>query len=772
MSDVALSCWIGDEVASTDREVLMAKYRVIAHCMHEHELDVAKQLVKGGVATEGFVVGEVDEADMEKLREAGLVVQRLGERPGHKLHRRPLRMRRPVAPSGFLGIARAEPEPSVTIPAGAETQYRVSLAGPLVGTWRSELEAAGATVCEAVSDEAVRVLMPSSEVHKVELLPFVLSVEPWAVEAATEAEDVMAVAVAPGGITEVATYDVILVGPDKREAVTAWLDSRHVLIAAEASDKIRIHLPQTSTIASELQQRTDWVLLVEPFVQPKLHNDRARILLGVDGGGAGAASVPLDGQDQVIGVADTGIDEQHPDFAGRLPNVIPLGRPGDASDPHGHGTHVAGSIAGDGQASGGQLRGMAPKAKVVFQSLLDAEGGLGGLPFRLQDLFQEAYDLGARIHNNSWGAATASEYRINCREVDDFVHNHRDMLVVISAGNEGTAANPPLGGRSSQPGFVDWLSIGSPATAKNALTVGASRSDRTSGGYSQLTYGAAWPSDFPNDPIADALVSSNPQCISGFSSRGPCNDYRIKPDVVAPGTDIVSCRSHRAPLRNFWGPYSTNPKYAYMGGTSMAAPLVTGCAALVREYFVSRRGHQPSAALLKAVLINGARWLTGADATADHAIQPNYHQGFGCVNLPDSLPDLLDHSQRLEFVDNWQQPASQLGSDERRRYRFTVDAAGPINLCLAYTDPPGRALQNNLNLLLEVPGGGPKLFGNMHLPMGLNQPDAVNNIEVIRITDSPAGDYLVQVTATSILQGPQDFALVVTGRLSTDLQPI
>jgi len=129
----------------------------------------------------------------------------------------------------------------------------------------------------------------------------------------------------------------------------------------------------------------------------------------------------------------------------------------------------------------------------VVQSLLDARGQLGGLPFHLADLFEPPYNLGVRVHNNSWGAATGSRYRVSSREVDEFVHTHKDMVIVISAGNEGTTADPVLGARCAAQGHVDWLSVGSPATCKNALTVGAGRSRRTAGGYSQLTYGRPGP---------------------------------------------------------------------------------------------------------------------------------------------------------------------------------------------------------------------------------------------------------------------------------------
>jgi serine protease AprX len=208
-----------------------------------------------------------------------------------------------------------------------------------------------------------------------------------------------------------------------------------------------------------------------------------------------------------------------------------------------------------------------------------------------------------------------------------------------------------------------------------------------------------------------------------------------------------------------------------MGGTSMSAPLVAGCAALVREYYRVRRTHNPSAALLKATIVNGAEWLSGPDSTADHQHQPNYHQGFGRVNLATALPDEINPADRLEFIDNWQDATTQLSSDQRLRRQFTVAGGGDLRLCLAYTDPPGRSIQNNLNLLVQVPGQTQKMFGNMQVPMSLNQPDATNNVEVLRISNAPAGLYLIQITATSIMQGPQDFALVVTGKITSGLLP-
>ena len=290
-----------------------------------------------------------------------------------------------------------------------------------------------------------------------------------------------------------------------------------------SNKKIRVSLLQNDPLIYDIPELTE-VASFEEYVVPKLHNDEARKILGIEWESS-ASGIAETGAGQIVAVADTGIDDSHPDFNGRILGMIALGRPGDWSDPNGHGTHVSGSVLGDGTASQGAIRGAAPGAQLFFQSLLDADGHLGGLPLDLGDLFDEAYVNGARIHNNSWGAATESRYTINSTEVDDFVAGHRDMLIVVSAGNEGTAMAPR---KNSAAGFVDWLSIGSPASCKNALTVGASRNSRTEGGYSTLTYGSAWPREFPDPPIADETISGSPDSLAGFSSRGPCDDRRIK----------------------------------------------------------------------------------------------------------------------------------------------------------------------------------------------------------------------------------------------------
>ena len=107
---------------------------------------------------------------------------------------------------------------------------------------------------------------------------------------------------------------------------------------------------------------------------------------------------PLTGAGQIIGICDTGLDTgkndstMHQDFQGRINAIYALGRTNNASDTHGHGTHVAGSVLGNGTRSSGQYKGLAYSANLIFQSVLDSSGGLGGIPADLNTLFSQAYN--------------------------------------------------------------------------------------------------------------------------------------------------------------------------------------------------------------------------------------------------------------------------------------------------------------------------------------------------------------------------------------------
>jgi subtilisin family serine protease len=748
----------------------MSKKRIIAHFMHSHELAFARAQMEVLAETDSYVLGNIDEKDVDGLSRHGLLVQDLIVPPQQDEETAPPF----IAASRSKALSVMRERMSLDIPTldwNRPQYYLVWLYGPLIEEWRIQLNELRVFLSETLPNKAYKTLLTPELFDRVAMLWFVARVRPLtALDAVPEIVSPLSdgdESTEPCGI-KMLTMDILLHRAEDASVIRKWLEDRKVSIAGASGRKIRAYLMEDSQEMLQLAALTE-VEKLEEHVPPELHNDRARVLMKLDL--PSNVSYQQTGVGQIVGVADTGIDDSHPDFKGRIVGRVGLGRPGVSDDPNGHGTHVAGSIAGDGAASYGAYRGVAPGASIYFQSLLDSKGKLGGLPLDLKTLFEDAYHNGARIHNNSWGAATSSRYTFNAGEADEFVAQKRDMLIVISAGNEGSARAPR---NNSAAGHVDWLSVGSPASCKNALTVGASRSDRTSGGYSGLRYGSAWPQDFPDQPIADEQVSGNPECLAAFSSRGPIDDRRIKPDVVAPGTDIVSAKSSLAPYSKFWGPVPNTSKYAYMGGTSMSAPLVSGCAALVREYLgTSLQYATPSAALVKAVLVNGARWLTGWDSIAPANGTPNYHQGFGCIDMGNTLPNAARPNLLLRYVDNWQTQSTQLSrTGQRRQFCLKVDEpCTELRICLVYSDLPGRALQNNLNLLVEVPGGV-KVMGNAQLANKLILPDPDNNVEIIRIPNPTPGRYLIQVSATNLLKGPQDFALVATGESISELQPL
>jgi serine protease AprX len=737
----------------------MATKHVIAYAMHETELAAAGPIVENAQWTASYVIGDVDEDRIAELEQAGLVVDEVA--PAGRPTTAAMARGTLSAETGVDGWRAGDDDEVPPPEPGTPTQWLVSLTSPLMGEMREALGATGAHLDEYVPHHAYVATATPEQAAEMINLPIVRDVERYG-PSKTGPIVLTAGADDRGDDEPARLWDLWLSDASVRGQVLSWLEQNDVSVVGDGGRRVRLALPAGTGLQREISTLPGVLSMVE-HVPPKLFNDIARGLLGVTSDTG--RSLPLTGAGQVIAVADTGLQDDHPDFAGRVIEVVALGRPNDASDPHGHGTHVAGSVLADGSASDGTYAGVAPAARLYFQSLLDPRGGLGGLPVSLEDLFEPAYQAGARVHNNSWGAATASAYTVDSNDVDAYAAKRRDMLIVIAAGNEGTAADP----FNSEPGFVDWLSIGSPASCKNALTVGAARNRRMTGGLSGRTYGDTWRQDFPKPPIADQRVSGDPECMAAFSSRGPCDDRRIKPDIVAPGTDIVSTRSGVAPDGHFWGLVDDYPAYAYMGGTSMACPLVAGCAALVRQYFVDERDTSPSAALLKATLVNGARWLSGPDSLADREARPNFHQGFGAVNLTTTVPNPAEPDLRLEFVDCWETPNLQLGETGERR-RFQVDVVGgvPLRLCMAYTDLPGRSLQNDLSVMVQDPTGA-KIAGNTGLPE-ITKSDVDNNVEVIRVDDPAPGRWLIQVFARNLLRPPQDYALVVTGALSSALR--
>lgn len=774
---------------------------VKVYFLNEREEAATRQAVQDGILrdaeiTETYALGSIDEADIDKLTSRGVVVSGVEEalpptistvsatdlRNARSEDRSSL-----VVMNNVIGSTTATQAEAMAMPPFAgDERFRLLVAGPITEDRRLALDAAGARDLERDAS-GWYVARAEQGPSPLSALPFISAVRPYGPDetlappglgqfargplanAATHAANsALARRSGPGR-----RFEALLHANADSAAARGRIEGLGATVSSAVGRVVRFALPSSHELRSVAALPE--VANVHEVRPARLLHDFARRIIGASDAVGAPASIPYDGEGEVIGVADTGIDVNHEDFKGRIRGIAALGRQNDASDPSGHGTHVAGTVLGDGSASGGRLAGIAPRAALYFQSILDVNGELGGLPAPLNSLFAQAYAEGVRVHNNSWGAFLHSRYAGMSLEVDEFVAQHRDFLPVIAAGNDGSCRP----GWHSMSGFVDYPSLAAPATAKNALTVGASRSDRTSGGYAALTYGQTWAEDFDKPPVADETVSGDAQGVAAFSGRGPCDDMRIKPDVVAPGTDIASTRSSQAPLRNFWGAYPKNSKYAFNGGTSMACPVVTGCVALARQYFVRDRAHHPSAALLKASIVNGTVAMTAPSAEAPPEGFPNYHQGFGRVDLRKTLPNPNAPAFALAFVDTWKEPDRQLvRTGQNFQYRLALDRDGELRVCLVWTDLPARSLQNSLLLVLDNELGtkwigndraaAPLTFEGVALigATGRLRRDPSNNVQVIRLPLAPAGSYTLAIVADNLLRGPQDFALVASGAIS------
>ncbi len=406
-------------------------------------------------------------------------------------------------------------------------------------------------------------------------------------------------------------------------------------------------------------------------------------------------------------------------------------------DTQGHGTHVAGTLAGDNLANlilHDTADGMAPAAKLVIQDAgyqADNCGDLPGIGCPVTDLipvFQQTYDQGARVHSNSWNdnenAAVQNNYSDASVDVDEFMWSHPDFLIVFACGNHA------LGGVGT---------IGSPSTAKNGMATGA-----TYNGQSAIY-------------------------LSDISAWGPTADGRIKPDVLFPGASIVSAGNDGNVTTNNCGT-------ATMTGTSMTAPGVSGMALLTRQYFmdgwypagapVPANAFTPTAALLKAMLVNSAVAIP-YDAEGRPITIPSNEQGWGRVLLDNAL--YFSGDKRGRWVADHAGGFTSPG-DAPVVYQLQMDATGePLKVTLAWTDYPSTTaaatnLVNDLDLRVDGPSGG--FWGN-HFFQGVSvdggAPDRLNNLEQVLIPHPAAGNYAIQISPHAVPAGPQSFALVVTG---------
>ncbi|MCX7020585.1 MAG: S8 family serine peptidase [Candidatus Sumerlaeota bacterium] len=286
------------------------------------------------------------------------------------------------------------------------------------------------------------------------------------------------------------------------------------------------------------------------------------------------------GQGIRVCVLDTGVDEKHPDLQDAIEATADFTGEGGPADPMGHGTHVAGIIAGRGRASGGAFTGVAPAARILSGRILGASGS-GSLETLMWGLRWALYQK-ADIVNLSLGyqAANTDGASLESRACDTLVK--RGIVVVVSAGNKGPGAG----------------TIGIPADSREAITVGA---------------------------------MSRQGGVCDFSSCGPTASPDLtgdKPSIVAPGEMIISCRSADS-SSDLWPPIPGHESYAAASGTSMAAPMVSGVIAVfLGESHAAGNRLTPSE--VKRLLLAACSPVPGCNAAA---------QGKGAVNLSRLMED-------------------------------------------------------------------------------------------------------------------------------------
>ena len=442
------------------------------------------------------------------------------------------------------------------------------------------------------------------------------------------------------------------------------------------------------------------------------------------------SSLGLDGSGEKITFTDTGIDQDHPDISGRIAGVYTQYGldPSPADSNGGHGTHVAITIAGDGSGDS-NAEGIAPGSYIVAYALEHDPTGIFGRIGSIYDMLNHAEQEGSRVAVNAWGLnGNYGAYTADSRSVDVFVNDNPEFLPIFSAGDDPSQ---------------NASKVMAPSTAKNVLSVGASTTS-------------------PSGNVAN------------FSSLGPSLDGRVKPDVVAPGVAICSGRAEEAaiPVGTSCGSGSHangNDMYMALSGSSQATAVAGGSVSLIREFIREDVGiSTPTAALLKAVTINGAIDLGTPNI-------PNSEEGWGQVSVTGSVMPEYNGFNLNTYHDN----SRTLTAGFSTLYQFDLDPTAGIEITLAWTDVAGSAnapqgesrLVNDLDLKLTAPDGtvykGNVFANGFSTPNGVH--DSINNVERIKISPNsvlPSGKWQLTVNHAGGLD--QAYALVVTADATLD----
>ncbi|GLU52495.1 hypothetical protein Dfri01_19560 [Dyadobacter frigoris] len=436
----------------------------------------------------------------------------------------------------------------------------------------------------------------------------------------------------------------------------------------------------------------NYVQYVEPVPQPDKPNN-------VNSTANGRANVlnsslisgrNLHGEGVVVGVGDEANPLLHIDLSNRIINRA-------AIEAGGHGIHVMGTLGGAGILNE-KFTGYAPKAKIVSQYFSNI---LAYAPVYVQD-------FGMVITNNSYGndltdCSTFGAYNLQSYILDQQAFQMPYLQHVFAAGNSGSISCSPY-----PSGFGNV--VGGFQTAKNIISVG-------------------------NTTVEGIIAPS--------SSSGPAKDGRIKPEISAQGTSVVSS-------------YPVN-LYGSLSGTSMASPAVAGGLTLLYQRYRQLHSQQnPKNGLMKAILCNG-----GTDQGNDG---PDYKYGFGWMNLLRSVKMIESESYKSASIATSATPDT---------YPIEIPAnTARVKVMLYWNDPAtsvlsGKNLVNDLDLTVTNPGATtvfPKLLDPT--PANVNNPattgaDHINNIEQVVIDSPVAGTYQINVKGTAINQnGTQEYFVV------------
>ncbi len=479
-----------------------------------------------------------------------------------------------------------------------------------------------------------------------------------------------------------------------------------------------VHIPRSAIALLAQEDEVQWIEPALPFMMEM--NAENRALTGVNT--VNAAPYNLNGTGVKVLVFDGGsIRTTHVDLAGRV-TVL------DGSAISSHSTHVAGTVGGTGTAVANN-RGMAPGVTFLSAALSTAAGGwLYTNPSDIETDYANAYTQGAHLATNSIGTNTApngfdcsweGEYGVTDGVIDSIIRGssaatlNNPFRVTWAAGNERGSARCGAFYRTTAP----------PANAKNHMCIGS--------------------------------VDSDNDLTSSFSSYGPADDGRMKPDFVAPGCQnggdggVTSCTS------------TSTTSYGAMCGTSMATPTVAGIVSLMlQDYRVQFPSTpDPRNSTLKVLLAQSATDRGNAG--------PDFQFGYGSVRAPAAI-DLMRTGNFRE---------SQVSQGGEVSYDVVVPAGAPaLALTLAWDDAAGTpnsvpALVNDLDLEVYSPSGVRAfpwtLDSNNPAALAVQtQRNSRDNIEQVRVANPQAGTWKVRVRGFGVPTGPQPFSIVSSHTLS------